>query len=81
VRARAAGQRSYAGVGGVERSACFAKGQGEGHVYDVDPHYDGAGAYVTRRHTRGTHAGPLEPGESAARAIVLCGKGSSCQRW
>jgi hypothetical protein len=38
--------------------------------------YDGAGAYVTRRHTPGTYARSLEPGGSAARAIVLCGKGS-----
>jgi hypothetical protein len=52
------------------------------NVYDVRrPTYDGAGAYVTRRHTRGAHAGSLEPGGSAARAIVLCGKGSSFQLW
>ena len=31
--------------------------------------------------TRGAYARSLEPGGSAARAIVLCGKGSSCQRW
>jgi hypothetical protein len=52
------------------------------NVYDVRrPTYDSAGAYVTRRHTRSAYAGSLEPGGSAARAIVLCGKGSSCQRW
>ena len=45
------------------------------NVYDVRrPTYDGAGAYVTRRHTRGAYACSLEPGGSAARAIVLCGK-------
>jgi hypothetical protein len=51
-------------------------------VYDVRRlTYDGTGADVTRRHTRGAYADSLEPGGSAARAIGLCGKGSSCQRW
>jgi hypothetical protein len=51
-----------------------------------DPHttvYDGAGAWCLRdAETYTRYARWLaEPGGSAARAIVLCGKGSSCQRW